>query len=41
MAVLEVFKPSLAGFVDVRDNLRQTVAVTGWGLAADGVFEFL
>jgi len=41
MAVLEVFKPSLAGLVDVLDGLRETATVAAWSLAADGVFEFL
>ena len=41
MAMLEVFKPPLAGLVDVFDDLSHTATVAAWSLAADGVFEFL
>ena len=41
VAVLEIFKPSFARFIDVRNNRRHTAAIAASGLASDGVFELV
>lgn len=41
MAVLEVFKPSFAGFIDVGDYNRHIAAIAAFRLASDSVFEFI
>jgi len=41
MAVLEVLEPSFARFVDVVDDLSDAASIAPWGLAPDGLLEFV
>ena len=40
-AVLEIFKPTPEGPIDVQDNREETMAISTPGLVTDRVFEFL